>query len=230
MTTNGFGPEHPADLPPEPSQQEAMDQVRRMIRQEVGAALPVALEQLAQRGLIQLPGAASTSVATSQPTSSLRDPVNTIKALLLDPALWDGALKLLTGFAQLKAINSNPLLQLQTIQQQYPQLLSLFAPNPWGPGFQGMMSNSYLLGAKSMLTALGPMLKQDASKKGLDAISRELFPSEPAASPGTGLPPSAVPQTESVTVSLQHLDHGQFDLLLQAVTGEYHRRRQGVAA
>ena len=218
--------------------------MRQLIRQEVAGILPGILEQLASKGLL----------APQQPQHVVSHPVEQVsqgtgaatalKAILLDKDLWDVGAKLFMTFAQYKAMNSNPIMQLQQIQAQYPQLLAMFSPNPWGPGFQSLMTNSAVFGAnfmqRAMLQTLAPLLKGDGAKKGLEEIQRELVTAPPNAWPGASpgipggfpgsspapnSPPIGAPQGNEITMGLQGLDDQQFTGLLREITLEFHRRK-----
>jgi hypothetical protein len=122
-------------------------------------------------------------------------------------------------------VGSNPLAVLNHIAQTQPQLLSLYAPNPWGSGFQKMMADSYEMGMRvASRTGSGP---GDSSKKGPGpadeagppAISSESWPKGPD---GSG---SWQGGQDETSTPICDMDQKEFERLI-AVVGKEHRRRK----
>ena len=199
-SSNGARPEdnqaQPAPRTPSTSPQlspEVEAVLTALIDQRLNAVLAQAIPQIAEGVMSQLSQGAQSQQNGVQQAAPQQN--SFFGNLLSNPEtlfnIIDKGLDKWLAFKQVSAqtnIDVNPLATLGYIQQKYPLLLSLHAPNPLGEGFQQIFTGAFLKG-----------MQVGASSKGV-TISAPLAPPSisPIVSPTLG--PSVGSTNEPVAV------------------------------
>lgn len=160
MTSNGAAP--PEDQEPRPSglSSEVADMIRQLINEQLSAALPQHVRQEVRAALPEIQQIFQSAVQAGQTAEPAQEPEPTqadnrsllLNKLLQDPlGLIDRAFERYFEFKRNQAtlnIDTNPIASAQYLQAKFPMVMNMFAPNPWGDGFQQMMANSFDFGGK----------------------------------------------------------------------------------
>lgn len=199
-----------------------------IVKNEINAAMPRLVEAV-KEGMSAAPQTQPQTSTEQVPVSSVNG--NGMSSLLNPETLMDLADKAIDRYFQFKQqsvlgdINANPLGYLNVIAQNQPQLMSLYAPNPWGDEFQRMMASSYAMGMKTKVGG-------EASKKAVEEAAKngtpiELWPNpNPGSSngvneaapsqPGPITPQAPSPSTTPESVAVTQLSIAERDALAMA--------------
>lgn len=234
MNNNGGPPVEDPD-PNQGLAPEIADVIRRFVSTELTAILnehlPVLIRNEVRTALPQIEQAiraGGTPAQSPSPEQNAASPQssNPLGALLNDPTtvmdLVERGLDKYFQFQQTRAmlnIDNNPIAMAQYIQGKWPMVMNMFAPNPWGDGFQQMMANSYDFGGKIAWDHARKVLKysRDLEDKGADGTPIAGLPSGSGGLPGSSVkPPEQQPPSTGTPTTGTFTKYGQeeIDLML----------------